>query len=106
MKQLATISTTIALLLANAWAGQPKTYIYKGKVSGVVCAACSSTVKEALMKLPGVKAVRITLGKEGGLPQINIVSTSAALSREVAIKALGDAADHYHIESLEQIQDQ
>lgn len=103
MKQLTIFTTTLLLLLTTACAGQPQTYVYAGKVSGVVCSACSSTVKEALMKLPGVKAVRITLGKNGSLPQINIVSTSANLSREAAIKALGDAADHYHIESLEQI---
>lgn len=106
MKQLAIITTSLLLFITNACAGEPQTYVYAGKVSGVVCSACSSTVKEALMKLPGVKAVRITLGNKGSLPQINIVSTSATLSREAAIKALGDAADHYHIESLEQINGQ
>lgn len=99
-KHLLTLTTTMGLLLSQSQ-GADATFCYQGEVAGVVCNACASNVKEALLKLEGVKDVKITLNKEGGNPRLTILSNSPALTREVAVKALGKAAGHYDIRSLE-----
>jgi copper chaperone CopZ len=60
------------------------TFCYQGEVAGVVCNACAGNVKEALLKLEGVKDVKITLNKDGGNPRLTILSNSPALTREAA----------------------
>ena len=99
-KQLLTLTTTMGLLLGQSLAADA-TFCYQGEVSGVVCNACAGNVKEALLKLDGVQDVKITLNKEGGNPRLTILSKSPALTREVAVKALGKSAGHYDIRSLE-----
>lgn len=94
------IVTMLTLSASHSGAADAE-YAYQGEVSGVVCNACASNVKSALSKLEGVKEVRITLNKQGGNPRLTIISTSPALTREAAIKAMGKAADHYEIVSLE-----
>ena len=76
---------------------------YEGRIAGVVCAACSSSVKEALMSLEGVKEVRITVSQDGSVPRLEITATSPNLTREAAIKALGGAAADYQVQSLEKV---
>jgi len=99
---LLTLTAMTGLLLGQSQAADA-TFCYQGEVSGVVCNACATNVKEALLKLDGVQDVKITLNKEGGNPRLTILSKSPALTREVAVKALGKAADHYDIRSLEKI---
>ena len=89
----------IALTTFIAAADKP-TYTYEGEVAGVVCSACSGHVKAALSKLDGVTDVKITLGKEGTVPHLTIISTSPNLTKEAAIKALGTQAQMYVIQSL------
>ena len=43
---------------------------------------------------------KVTLGKDGGLPKLEIVSTSATLTREDIVKALGEDAQSYDVRSL------
>lgn len=78
----------------------PVVFVYQGEVAGVMCSACSNHVETALKKLPGVRSVTVTGGKDGGLPRLEVVSTSAALTREDAVKALGDDAKSYDIRAL------
>jgi copper chaperone CopZ len=99
---LLTLTALLGLLLSQSHAGDVS-YCYQGEVSGVVCSACASNVKTALLKIEGVQDVKITLNKEGGNPRITILSNSPELKRETAVKALGKAADHYDIRSLEKI---
>ena len=87
-------------LLSMLHAEDKPLHTYKGEIAGVVCSACSEHVKAALSKIEGVTSVKVVLGKEGSLPQLQIVSSSATLTKEAAIKALGDKADHYQIQSL------
>jgi len=87
-------------LLSMLHAEDKPLHSYQGEIAGVVCSACSEHVKAALSKLEGVTSVKVLLGKEGQLPQLRIVSTSTTLTKEAAIKALGDKADHYQIQSL------
>jgi copper chaperone CopZ len=84
-------------------ADAPKPIRYEGRIAGVVCAACSSSVKEALMSLEGVEDVRITVSQDGSVPRLEITSTSPNLTREAAIKALGGAAADYQVQSLEKV---
>lgn len=76
---------------------------YEGRIAGVVCSACSASVKEALMSLEGVKEVRITVSQDGSVPRLEITSTSPHLTREAAMKALGSAAADYQVQSLEKV---
>lgn len=82
-------------------AGEPPQHIYRGEVAGVVCAACASHVKTALSKLEGVTSVKITLPEGGGVPKLEVVSSSEKLTREMAVKALGDYSKMYDIRSLQ-----
>jgi copper chaperone CopZ len=77
-----------------------KTYRYEGTIAGVVCAACSSSVKDALMNLKGVKEVRITVSNDGQLPSLHILSTSPNLTLQAAMSALGSSASDYQIQTL------
>ncbi len=99
---LLTLTALLGLLFSQSHAADVS-YCYQGEVSGVVCSACASNVKAALLKIEGVQEVKITLNKEGGYPRITILSKSPDLKRETAVKALGKAADHYDIRSLEKI---
>lgn len=99
-KPLLTLTALLGLLLGQSHAADAS-YCYQGEVSGVVCSACASSVKAALLKIEGVQEVKITLNKEGGNPRLTILSSSPDLKREIAVKALGKAADHYDIRSLE-----
>ncbi|MEY4483914.1 MAG: hypothetical protein RL693_1366 [Verrucomicrobiota bacterium] len=98
-------SKTLLLLLLTLFlvpqtpAADP-TYTYRGEVAGVMCSACSSHVKEALNKLPGVTSVKITIADKEGLPKLVVISTSPDITREAAVKALGEQAKMYDIRSL------
>jgi copper chaperone CopZ len=99
-KHLLSLTAMLGLLLGPSQAADA-TFCYQGEVAGVVCNACAGNVKEALLKLDGVQDVKITLNKEGGNPRLTILSSSPTLTRELAVKALGKAAGHYDIRSLE-----
>lgn len=94
---LALLFTSISNLLQAA--DQPF-YTYEGEVAGVMCIACSNHIKAALGKLDGVVSVTITLGKEGSLPHLEVISTSPALTKADAVKSLGEQAKMYDIRSL------
>ena len=94
------LTLLLAILPSLLPATDRQLYTYEGEVAGVVCSACSSRVKAALSRLEGVTAVKITLGKDGGAPRLEISSTSPSLTSEAAVKALGDDAKMYHIRNL------
>lgn len=75
-------------------------FTYEGEVAGVVCNACASNVKAALGKLDGVTSVKIKMGKEGSAPRLELTSSSPGLTKEAAIKALGEKAAMYSIQSF------
>lgn len=100
MNSKALLLFLLTLLFATATRAADPTYTYRGEVAGVMCSACSNHVKEALNKLPGVTHVKITLGEKEGLPKLTVISTSPDITREAAVKALGDQAKMYDIRSL------
>lgn len=105
MKSLIPALLTLCALLAahpSAHAdNKSTTYRYEGEIAGVMCNACSSTVKHALMKLPGVKQVKITFRQSGGNPQLTVLSSTPSLTRAAAVQALGSAASHFDIRALD-----
>ena len=77
---------------------------YEGEVAGIFCSACSSHVKAALMTIDGVQSVKITTAPKNGLPKLLITSQSdQPLTQKMAIKALGEKAKIFHIQSLKPI---
>lgn len=99
MKHILTLLLCFLSVLPSP-AAEPVTYVYQGEVAGVMCSACSNHVETALKTLPGVKSVTITAAKDGGLPKLEVVATSASLTREDAVKALGEEATSYDVRSL------
>ncbi len=91
----------VCLLPSFAIAADPApSYDYKGEIMGVACAACSKKVKNSLQKMPGVSAVKVTATETSGLAKLEITSTSADITKESAILALGKEASSYQIQSL------
>ena len=97
MKHILTVLLAFTTFITAA---DKASYTYEGEIAGVVCSACSSHVKAALTKLDGVTDVKITLGKEGTVPHLTVVSTSPSLTKDAAVKALGTQAQMYIIQSL------
>lgn len=86
--------------IVSCIAGDPVTFTYQGEVAGVMCSACSNHVQTALEKIPGVKNVTVLAAKDGGLPRLEITATSAKITREDCVKALGEQAKMYDVRSL------
>jgi copper chaperone CopZ len=74
---------------------------YKATVNGIVCSACKEHVTVALKKLPGVQTVSFAKGEKEGTATVTFNSTSPSLSKDDAVKALGDDAKTYEVVSLE-----
>lgn len=89
----------ILLTLTPCHAADPA-FVYQGEVAGVFCSACSAHVKTALMTIKGVKDVKIKIAPEGQLPKLTVTATTDHLTREDAVKALGEQAKNFDIRSL------
>lgn len=100
MKHLLTLLLGLLLLSTSCTAGEPVTFVYEGEVAGIMCIHCTNKVEAAMKKLPDVQSVKITRDEKGGLPKLEIVAANAKLTREDAVKALGDDAKMYDIRSL------
>lgn len=75
---------------------------YVVNVSGMSCAACRAHVREAFAKLEGVKTDSIKIDAPGkdGVHRIVFHSASDKLTKELAVKSLGDAAKRYTVENF------
>ena len=98
------LTLVIAAITSLIDAKDKPLYTYEGEVAGVICSACSARVKGALSKLGGVSDVKITLGKEGGVPKLEITATSPDITTEAANKALGEDGQMYQIRALKRRQ--
>ncbi|HBJ86022.1 MAG TPA: hypothetical protein DDZ88_19570 [Verrucomicrobiales bacterium] len=86
----------VALSLSSVCAfaaDKPVTYV--ADMSGMVCAGCKDHVTASLTKLEGVSKVEIVVGDKPGTQKVTITSTSSALTKELAVAALGSAASTY-----------
>ncbi len=92
----------LCLLPGPAAAGPPAVHQYHGTIEGVACAACSKKINTSLEKLPGVTSIKLVPNAESGIAKVEIVSTSEAITKDAAIKALGKEAENYTILTLEE----
>jgi len=100
MKHLTQILLSLLFVTTSCTSGDPVTFTYQGEVAGVMCSACSNHVQTALEKISGVKNVTVLAAKDGGLPRLEITASSAQITREDCVKALGEQAKMYDVRSL------
>lgn len=102
MKLLRLLAPALALSLCSLLsAAEPtKATDYTVTVSGVVCSACKAHVTAAFKKLPGVQNVNFARGEKEGTQSVTFNSSSPSLTKEDAIKALGEDAKSYEVLSL------
>ncbi len=94
--------TTAVLALASAsmlFADEAKPVKYTATITGVVCSACKKTVRDSFTKL-GASKIEIKAGAKAGEQTVTFESTNAKLTKEAAVKALGEAADEFKIITL------
>lgn len=103
MKHILTLILSLITII-SCTAGDPVTFVYQGEVAGIMCIHCTNKVEAAMKKLPDVQSVKITRNEKGGLPRLEIIATNARITREDAVKALGDDAKMYDIRSLNLVQ--
>ena len=106
MKHLLTLLLSLLFAATSCTAGDPVKFVYQGEVAGIMCIHCTNKVEAAMKKLPGVQSVKITRDEKGGLPKLEIIASNAAITREDAVKALGDDAKMYDVRSLKLVQGQ
>jgi len=98
---LITLALSVFVSLSSLLAGDAAKYTYEGTITGVVCMACKQHVTAALTeKLKGTSEVKIAASEKEGEQKITIVSKNADVTKDAAVKALGDLADDYQIVSL------
>ncbi len=102
MKTIALLTALLGSLTFAQAADPAATHLYKGEIAGVACSACSKKVKKSLEQLPGVTSVKLLPAEASGIAKIEIASTSAAITKASAIKALGKSAEEYTIITLEE----
>lgn len=100
MKHLLALLLSLITIATSCTAGDPVTFVYQGEVAGIMCIHCTNKVEAAMKKLPDVQSVKITRAEKGGLPRLEIIAANARITREDAVKALGDDAKMYDIRSL------
>jgi len=100
MKHLTQLLLSLLFVATSCTAGAPVTFVYQGEVAGIMCIHCTNKVEAAMKKLPNVQSVKITRDEKGGLPKLEIIATNATITREDAVKALGDDAKMYDVRSL------
>lgn len=100
MKHLLTLLIGLLFTATSCTAGDPVNFVYQGEVAGIMCIHCTNKVEAAMKKLPGVQSVKITRDEKGGLPKLEIIATNARITREDAVKALGEDAKMYDVRSL------
>lgn len=90
-----------SLSSASLLAGESGSHHYRSEVAGMMCSACAAKVKAAFSSLEGVKTVKIKAGKDGAAPTVELVSSSEELTRADAVKALGEDAKTFVVQTFE-----
>jgi copper chaperone CopZ len=103
MRLLPYLTLSLALCLTSVLrAAEPtKAIDYTATMKGVVCSACKEHVTVALKKLPGVETVSFAKGDKEDTAVVTFNSTAPALTKQDAVKALGEDAQHYEVVTLE-----
>ncbi len=91
------IPAALALASAGLFAAEKaKPVKYTATMSGLVCSGCKKTVRDSFAKM-GASKIEIKAGDKTGEQTITFESTDPKLTKESAIKALGDSAEEYKI---------
>jgi copper chaperone CopZ len=95
------VAFSFSVLLPSRADEPSKATDYTATVTGVVCSACKIDVTAAMKKLPGVETVSFAKGDKDGTAIVTFNSTAPALTKEDAVKALGEHAKEFEVLSLE-----
>ncbi len=74
---------------------------YSTTITGIVCQECKAKVTAAMKTLPGVAEVEFAKGPKPGLQIVSFVASSGSLTKDDAVKALGDHAKEFIIQSFD-----
>jgi len=99
-----TILLTIVSLFARPILAADPPVTYVAEMSGMVCGGCKEHVTAAFTKLAGVSNVAIVVGDKPGTQKVTVTSTSASLTKEQAVAALGTSADTYIVHQWQKAQ--
>jgi len=95
MKCLALLLSIAAFLTTSLAAADAKPVTYLVEMSGMVCAGCKDHVTASFKKLEGVTDVKIVAGEKPDTQKVTVTSTSSALTKDLAVAALGTSAETY-----------
>jgi hypothetical protein len=94
------ITTVLALAsAAMLQAEEAKPVKYTATMTGVVCSACKKTVRNSFAKM-GASKIEIKAGAKEGEQTVTFESTNAKLTKDAAVKALGEAAEEFKVITL------
>lgn len=74
---------------------------YTATVTGIVCQECKAKMTSAMKNLPGVVAVEFAKGPKAGSQIVSFTTSSDAITKDDAIKALGEHAKEFIIQSFD-----
>lgn len=87
--------TSAGLLLAE----DAKPVKYTATMTGVVCSACKKTVRSSFTKI-GASKIEFKAGAKEGQQTVTFESNNPKMTKEEAIKALGEAAEEFKVLTL------
>lgn len=101
MKFIASILAVVTLLTGFTFGepAAPKTKYVVG-MTGITCAGCKQHVRTAFATLKGVSKDSINIQSEGDEQKVTFESSDATITKEQAVKSLGDMADTYIVKTL------
>lgn len=100
-KLLLSLLLSLGFLTAPVSAEDAEAHVYRSEVAGIMCSACVAKIKSAFATMEGVSSVKVTAGKDGAAPSVEIVSTSGGLTQKDAVKALGEDAKTFVVQTFE-----
>ena len=99
-KLLLSFLLTLGFLSSPVSAADAESHVYRSEVAGIMCSACAAKIKAAFATMEGVSSVKVMPGKDGAAPSVEIVSTSEALTQQDAVKALGEDAETFVVQTF------
>ena len=74
---------------------------YSATFTGIVCQECKAKVTNAIKTLPGVTEVEFSKGAKSGWQIVSFAATSEVLTKVDAVKALGEHAKEFTVQSFD-----
>jgi len=99
MKKFITTSVLALISSTLVFASDAKPVKYTATMTGLVCSSCKKTVRESFTKM-GASKIEIKAGAKEGEQVVTFESSNAKLTKDEAIKALGEAAAEFKVVTL------